>query len=1223
MKSAIALILLGSLLRAACPARADQASEINAPRLISSDGTGVTVEVGVRTYSLTEVQVEGRPFRRMTVPGYATTLEPGGPAVPLTSVLLGVPEGVDVSAEILEEEATTLSDLPLAPFGDPGMRKDRHAIDESMYALPGPYPALAAEITSTGYLRHQRVAVLALRPVRYTPARRELRIDTRLRVAVRFTSRGSRKPAPLPPPGGDRAFEPVYRASLLNYESSRTWRILGPSYRPGLGKVDAEGTWIRPALAYYRFTVSEDGLYRLDREWFRGSGLDTDLLDLERVKLYQDGEQVPLRISDGADGRLDPGDFVEFYGRYRRSDRDFESHLGRPNAYFLTPDGDPGLRVTSIEATPRNGLPTLTSYRARFHFEQDGRYDPLGVAPEAPRDHWLWARIDAPDSLSLPWRMDAIDTTGGPVFLRVCLQGLTDLPDVDPDHRAILRVNNHLLQADPIWEGQREMIVERVLPLSIFKETSNALAVEVPGEIAPGKKDLRLDYVLFNYFDVAYDRMFQAIDGDLAFDLEDLDSGRRISISGVKGPGIHVYDLTRGAYLTGAEVVAAEGGLRVTFEVGPNRGGRYLVAGSGGIRTPGPAVRSTGLDLRAERTGADYLIITHRSIQDALGPFAQHRRDTGLTVKTVEVQDIFDAFGFGQFEPEAIRAYLRHAMATWSRPPSFLLLVGRETYDYRDIMKTSVKSMVPSLLFQSRLRGEAPTDYLYAAVVGDDLFPDLSVGRLSVSSPEETRGVVQKLISYDMAPPGRWRDRGLFLANNESFLQGTSDFLIQTYSEPFGLETVRIYSDDTVPEPNENTRRFIEQMNEGHVIVNFRGHGGLAAMAFFFRGTSQKGDYTYMTKLTNGEKLPLFMAMSCLNGMYAEPSLTSLAEEMVNKTDGGAIAYVSTSALGFAIEDSVLNDRMFLYTFLRNERRFGAILDLAKIDLIREFPGLDSPLLAMNLMGDPAQRLALLDGPDYEITAEGVSIHDLPVEAEPPLIEGDTVRVGLRVRNLGRTSQSGVRVSLLDRWLQKGVVDTLFSAIRPPFGQTDTITATWRLQGRAGPHMLAISLEPGDADDLDPANNTLSLPLTVYPDLAPIPLGPLDDQRLGSPEATLTVLNATQAPALYDFEVSPSPSFEGPQVRRSGHLAEGTRITSWTVSGLGPGAYFWRARAFEGDQAGRWSSARAFLVDPSPGTETWRQATPEQLLRNRLEGVDLDNGGLTRSRKKDFPNHRR
>ena len=118
--------------------------------------------------------------------------------------------------------------------------------------------------------------------------------------------------------------------------------------------------------------------------------------------------------------------------------------------------------------------------------------------------------------------------------------------------------------------------------------------------------------------------------------------------------------------------------------------------------------------------------------------------------------------------------------------------------------------------------------------------------------------------------------------------------------------------------------------NEGRLVVNFLGHGSSASMAFFLRGTFQKKDYDFMGKIVNEDRLPLVVAMSCLNGLYADPRLVCLAEEMTNKPDGGAIAYISSSALAFTFTNVFVNTAMFQRIFHGGVRQFGPALALAK-----------------------------------------------------------------------------------------------------------------------------------------------------------------------------------------------------------------------------------------------------------------------------------------------------
>ena len=274
----------------------------------------------------------------------------------------------------------------------------------------------------------------------------------------------------------------------------------------------------------------------------------------------------------------------------------------------------------------------------------------------------------------------------------------------------------------------------------------------------------------------------KAENGVLTFDLEDFQAGRSISVSGLSGPEVVVYDLTRGVHLTGIDVLSDLEGA--TFEVGPQRPGRYLVAGEAGIRRPLPGIRFLGADLRADRTGADYLIISHKDFLDALAPLVAQREADGLMVKLVDVQDIFHAFGFGQFEPEAIQAYIRYTMTRLVHPSGLSSPGGQGDVRLSRHLQHRPYLLRSLPLLPGPRTWKCPHRFLLRDRPWRGPFSDLSVGRLSVSSPEETETVVEKIIGYDTPPAGRWRDRGLFLAGKEDVLVGPSDFLIRTYSEP-------------------------------------------------------------------------------------------------------------------------------------------------------------------------------------------------------------------------------------------------------------------------------------------------------------------------------------------------------------------------------------------------------------------------------------------------------
>ena len=61
------------------------------------------------------------------------------------------------------------------------------------------------------------------------------------------------------------------------------------------------------------------------------------------------------------------------------------------------------------------------------------------------------------------------------------------------------------------------------------------------------------------------------------------------------------------------------------------------------------------------------------------------RQGQGLRTAVVDIEDIFDEFGYGLVTPQAVKDFLTHAYGSWQSPaPQYVLLVGDTSYDYKD-----------------------------------------------------------------------------------------------------------------------------------------------------------------------------------------------------------------------------------------------------------------------------------------------------------------------------------------------------------------------------------------------------------------------------------------------------------------------------------------------------------------------------------------------------------
>ena len=85
--------------------------------------------------------------------------------------------------------------------------------------------------------------------------------------------------------------------------------------------------------------------------------------------------------------------------------------------------------------------------------------------------------------------------------------------------------------------------------------------------------------------------------------------------------------------------------------------------------------------------------------------------------------------------------------------------------------------------------------------------------------------------------------------------------------------------------------QLLEALNLGRKVVNYTGHANVES----WRGNLLTSEDA--RGLRNGEKLPLFIMMSCLNGYFHDAQQDSLAESLLKVEHGGAIAVWAASGM--------------------------------------------------------------------------------------------------------------------------------------------------------------------------------------------------------------------------------------------------------------------------------------------------------------------------------------
>ncbi|RME49441.1 MAG: hypothetical protein D6795_11670, partial [Deltaproteobacteria bacterium] len=370
------------------------------------------------------------------------------------------------------------------------------------------------------------------------------------------------------------------------------------------------------------------------------------------------------------------------------------------------------------------------------------------------------------------------------------------------------------------WQDFQHFTLEAPLSPDLLIDGFNRVEVELPGEI-----EAPIDVVYLDAIDVTYTRRIEAFEDELRFTPE-ADGRLRFEIGGFTSSEVRVFDLSSSSEVSEivpVEIATEPDGFRATF-VGGGRGDYYAV-GAGKIRTPEKITIRRIENLRRPNLGADYLVIAPRDFLEAARPLLTHRRRQGLRVKGVAVEDLYDLFSEGQFDPGAIRAFLQYAYENWRSPaPEYVLLLGDATLDYRDNYGTGKETRVPAHLTFSDLSGLIPDDNWYVSVDGDDFLPDMKVGRISGGDAETIATVVRKIIRYESegAPT---RAHALFAAdNNEPVFEEDSEVLIGML--PPSYEVSRVYLSD-YSDIDAATDDVLSAIDAGAFLTIYTGHGNI------------------------------------------------------------------------------------------------------------------------------------------------------------------------------------------------------------------------------------------------------------------------------------------------------------------------------------------------------------------------------------------------------------
>ncbi|MCK5597402.1 MAG: hypothetical protein KAJ04_08145, partial [Candidatus Eisenbacteria sp.] len=213
---AVALTAVAALPEVASPAAW---SELEF-RVIESDASRTLIEVLFPAPETRSVEIQGRTFDIVRVPGASPLGEPGEPLLSVAGTLIAIPHAAGVELRILEEGHDILQGItPIPARADDWTADQPLLLDEVAYARKG-FSLAQAEVGEPAIMRDFRVVPLRVFPLSYDASTQELRVTRRLLVELDYSSAGriNVKTSTRPP---SRAFRSLYESSIANYDFVR------------------------------------------------------------------------------------------------------------------------------------------------------------------------------------------------------------------------------------------------------------------------------------------------------------------------------------------------------------------------------------------------------------------------------------------------------------------------------------------------------------------------------------------------------------------------------------------------------------------------------------------------------------------------------------------------------------------------------------------------------------------------------------------------------------------------------------------------------------------------------------------------------------------------------------------------------------------------------------------------------------------------------------------
>jgi hypothetical protein len=620
-----------------------------------------------------------------------------------------------------------------------------------------------ADVIDIGYLRFSPAGDLIIIPVKCIDKNRiNVLRSVDIRIHYNKVSRKYEKSTIRSRPNQLTDLTFINKKSAGRWQQKPLHRLLKTPFLPA-------GKWIK-------VTVTEDGIYEINYNRLKESGLNEQNIDVNRIFLFSNstgGREIDNTpgiavsdnlientrlIADDQDGVLNDGDKILFYGRSTSGidagssgKLDFHRNAYSLNNYYW-------LLIANIAGMPKS-MPTVISSSNSpdiivTKFEKIQRHEVESVNFLRSGKYWYGERFNGSGSgVSVIFQLPQPAGYLYPAELELATRGISN---DNINHTFSLNVNNISTQS---WLTRNNFIAYKKFNLDL-QSGLNIVKINYTSSISAGQA--ALDYMQIRYecplqpngnsmdfWGPAYSGLIEYQLSDISFAdpvIYDISDWRNVSIQNYSGQATDkitfraVNDITKRSH--------------------------YLITNSSFHKSPknielleNPQWNT----LRRDDIGAQYVIITVEEFRDAADDLARLysedvRESDRLSTIVVYQDQILREFNAGIADPHAIRQFLTYAFQNWTIPPEYVLLLGDGTFDYRHIESETGDIVMTYQVEPASQSGNGfnsySTDARFVYVHGNDKKMDMAIGRINARTAEEAQTVVDKIRDYTL--PDLW-----------------------------------------------------------------------------------------------------------------------------------------------------------------------------------------------------------------------------------------------------------------------------------------------------------------------------------------------------------------------------------------------------------------------------------------------------------------------------------